>query len=436
MKVLYALTLLLLSLQPLTAAEPALVRSKLVTEEIVWVGQKVVLVVELLAEGRFAGTPKFELPNLPGVVVFKPAERPQLSTETIGETSYTVQRHEFAIFAQRAGPVVIPAFKVRFSAAAGFVGVEPKDYGLKTSEHRFDAKMPPGAEELATIISTRDLVVEEQWEPEPGEGAKVGDAFTRSVTFRAPDVPGMAFPPLPSMEIEGLGIYSKSPVVRDRTERGEFTGERIEKVTYVCERHGPATLPALVIHWWDLDAEELKRVELSAKEFMVKQSAVAKGEWAGETSYAPYVFGALLVLLLLGGGAMLKYRVILLERHAAWRAQREEREAAYFSRVIKACQSQDPKAALKALMRWIDRTDEGRMTPTLADFIERCSDPGLEHEVNALQDAALQDQEKWQGTLLAAALRRARKTAKRIESRVKKSPLPALNPLESLRAGK
>ncbi|MHC4943880.1 MAG: BatD family protein, partial [Planctomycetota bacterium] len=436
MKVLHTLTLLLLSLQPLTAAEPALVRSKLVTEEIVWVGQKVVLVVELLAEGRFAGTPKFELPNLPGVVIFKPAERPQLSTETIGETSYTVQRHEFAIFAQRAGPVVIPAFKVRFSAAAGFVGVEPKDYGLKTSEHRFDAKMPPGAEELATIISTRDLVVEEQWEPEPGEGAKVGDAFTRSVTFRAPDVPGMAFPPLPSMEIEGLGIYAKAPMVRDRTERGEFTGERVEKVTYVFERHGPATLPAIVIHWWDLDAEELKRVELPGNEFMVKQSVVAKDEWGGETSYAFYVFGALLVLLLLGGGAIFKYRATVLERLAAWRARRDEREAAYFKRVMQACQSRDPKAALNALMRWIDRIDEASTIPTLSEFIKRCSDLALEHEVNALQDAALQEQGEWQGAPLAAVLGRFRKKSKRVAARVKTNPLPALNPLESPRAVK
>ena len=41
----------------------------------------------------------------------------------------------------------------------------------------------------------------------------------------------------------------------------------------VCERIGAVTLPALVIHWWNLDTEELKRVELPLVKLLVEQGA-------------------------------------------------------------------------------------------------------------------------------------------------------------------
>lgn len=45
----------------------------------------------------------------------------------------------------------------------------------------------------------------------------------------------------------GLGVYPKPPVVEDAMQRGEFTGQRVETVTYICEQPGTYTLPALTI---------------------------------------------------------------------------------------------------------------------------------------------------------------------------------------------
>lgn len=46
-------------------------------------------------------------------------------------------------------------------------------------------------------------------------------------------------------------------------QRGEFIGERVETITYVCERPGTVTIPTLVIHWWDLVVFSWKDVEFS-----------------------------------------------------------------------------------------------------------------------------------------------------------------------------
>lgn len=72
----------------------------------------------------------------------------------------------------------------------------------------------------------------------------------------------MAFPPLPVTDLDGVAAYPKPPVVRDHTERGTFTGTRIDSVTYVCERPGKVTVPALALPWWNVRTRELEKVIL------------------------------------------------------------------------------------------------------------------------------------------------------------------------------
>jgi hypothetical protein len=74
----------------------------------------------------------------------------------------------------------------------------------------------------------------------------------------------MVFPPLPLARVEGLAVYPQPPVVQDHIERGIFTGQRIQTVTYVCEHPGSIILPALVIPWWDIEHQTLMQATLPA----------------------------------------------------------------------------------------------------------------------------------------------------------------------------
>jgi hypothetical protein len=87
------------------ARDTAKLRTTLDVQGEAWVGQSLMLVVELLSPGFFAGNPTFYLPRVPEVLILKPDERPALGSETIDGASYTSQRHEFTIFcaARRAG---------------------------------------------------------------------------------------------------------------------------------------------------------------------------------------------------------------------------------------------------------------------------------------------------------------------------------------------
>jgi hypothetical protein len=139
---------------------------------------------------------------------------------------------------------------------------------VKTDSLRFTVKAPPSTERMGNLISARDLKVEETWTPKPGH-AKAGDAFTRTVTYSAPDVPGMAFPPFPAGKIDGMRIYPKPPVVLDEGERGELRGQRRDTFAYVCQRPGHFVVPAARLTWFDLDVQKLQVINFPAQSFEV-----------------------------------------------------------------------------------------------------------------------------------------------------------------------
>lgn len=300
-------------------AQEARVRTSLGTQGKLWVGQRAVLVVELLAPGLFSGVAAFDLPNESGLLLAPPAGSPLVSSETIDGASYTVQRHEVSVFARRGGEQTIPPFTVRFGFKRNPLDKDSVAAAVKTQPVHFRVKVPPGAEKLGNVISARNLTVEETWNPEPVKAkAKAGDAFTRTITYTAPEVPAMAFPPFPVGEIDGLGAYPKPPEVLDESNRGSLTGKRRDAVTYVCQRAGKFVIPAARLTWFDLDAQQLRTIDFPARTFEVAPNpAMAASSTPEASSKADWRRVMLSVLVgALGLGALV---LLLWQTRAFWR---------------------------------------------------------------------------------------------------------------------
>jgi hypothetical protein len=284
----YVALLLLLASPGSGVAQEAKVRASLGTHEDVWIGQRVTLVVELLVPGFFSGSPAFDLPDPRGVLIVPPQESPTVGSEDIGGTSYTVQRHEFSVFARRPGEQTIPSFAARFHFKRQPLDKDTVAATVRTEPLRFTVKIPPGADKLGGIISARSLTAIESWKPEPING-KVGDAFTRTIIFAAPGVPAMAFPPFPVVEVDGLGIYSKAPEVLDKSERGELRGERRDTITYVCQRPGQFLIPAIKLTWFDLDSQQLRTIDFPARMLRIAANPMMSSSPEKSHSAAPHL---------------------------------------------------------------------------------------------------------------------------------------------------
>lgn len=387
-------------------------RASITTKGDIWAGQRVTMVIELLSPSFFTGTATIDLPKVPGLLILKPEERAVVGSEEIDGATYTTQRHEFALFPQRGGAVQLPAFPVRFAYSGG-PGKPSIDAQVMTPPLAFTAKMPPGAERLATVLTTRDLKLTENWKPEPPKTAKVGDAFTRTITLEASDLPGMVLPNFPTMAGEEMTAYPRPPEVADHLERGDLTGRRVEVVTYVCQHSGSVVFPPLTLTWWDPSEQKLKQARLPGHKFYVSPGASSPPEGQATTPpsaperswlWEGIVIVAVLAILFVGP-------IVVWWRREA--TTQEEAEPESFRQFQSACQRQDLQAMDRTLRVWLDHVSDRAGTVCLDEFANRFGDARLLAMVAELE-ARLYGRNNvgndlvWSGSALETSMTQAR----------------------------
>jgi hypothetical protein len=385
------------------------------------------VVVELLALGQFSGSPHFELPNIPGAILMQVSERPLLMTREVDGETYTVQQYDFALFVQRGGPCVVPPMPVRVGTKERF-DTPMVEHRLHTKEVTLEATVPPGAPPDGAVVSTPALTVTESWSPLPGS-ARVGDAFTRNITLRADQVPGMLLPVLAHERVEGLAVYPKPPLIQDHTERGEFAGERLESVTYVCEQTGAFDIPEVVIRWWDPNAKTWHEKRLPAVKLEVAALAediaqTQTGQPAGATSrpvnWVWWSAVAAMVVLLALASPWLR------RAWQRWQQVRLASEPGHFARLMRACRAGNAPGADRTLTLWLDCL----ALPRTALAAETTTDAALAKELYNLQETLIGRRPSWSGPALAIQLRAWRRHVSRQGRRhLTVARLPELNPL-------
>jgi len=415
---------------PASAAEPALVQLVRPATNVVGVGERVTFSVELLVRGQFSGTTHFDVPEVEDAIVMRPSDRPVLGSKTVDGESYVTQTHEFVLFAQRAGERTVPPITARFSSKERF-DKPTVEHGLQTAPFQVKAVAPKGSRPGEVVASTTEFEVTEAWSPQPSQ-AKAGDAFTRVITMRANGVPGMLLPPVRASRIEGLGVYPKPPKVQDRTERGDFTGERIESVTYVCERAGEFEIPEIVIRWWDPSLQDWKETRFAAVTLEVAENpALANLSQAnaenqpspnastGRLTYLWPLFASILALLILSPWIMRWLR--------AARQKWAGSEPAHFARLTRACRRSDALAVDREINLWLGRF--GCSSRDLTVLGGASGDTAWSREWLGLQRRLAGLPSDWHGRALSGQLRRLRRNMRSRSREERSAALEPLNPM-------
>jgi hypothetical protein len=405
------------------AEEPAFVEVVPPGNPQPWVGQRSEFAIDVAVEGRFSGSTYFDLPEVAGAILMKVEGRPILSTRRIGDSEYTVQRHEFLLFGQKAGAITVPEIGVRCGSIPSF-GEPVQKHSLSAKPINVEPRLPEGSRPGEAIVASKGLEITENWSQRPGK-ASVGDSFTRTVSFRAPDVPGMLLPSMTWSASDGLAVYPKDPEVQDRMERGVFTGERHEAATYVCEQPGHYEIPGVEFRWWHTGEEAWRTVSLPGVVLEVAPrgpgSAVEREETIDEgvtdqtrQSGWKWVGAGILAILL---------AAVLLVGMRRWRRGRPEEERV-FDEVVQACRRNDPVAAYNAHTRWRAELAAGSgNAPNSGSHSSGAEEAWLE-----LQKALVGADRTWDGRCLENILKARRRRMRRRTVRRPREQLPALNP--------
>ena len=398
--------------------------------ETAWVGQRARFVIEVLGADGWAQITEMGSMEIPGAYDMQTESQGVRLNEMIGRTSYTGQRYQLSIYCQRPGRLQIPPLPVTVVVKQWGLNADETPQELMTPATSLECRVPPGAEGIRSLISTTRLDAEQSWSTRPDTAAP-GDAVTRTVTLSAADVTGMAFPPMRHPEIEGVAVYPGQPSVSDETNRGALDGRREESVTYVFESPGTIALPDLVLSWWDLENEQLRRIELPGLEITVEGGVapepVAEPVAAPEepppnralTFVIAVAVGAAILLLLIGIGRWLARR----------RQEWLESEAAAFNRVKKTLRAQNPAAISAAIMHWLDRLDPGPRPARLDLFLEGFGDDNARAAAAALAQSLVTGGRFEGAKVLARGLANARRKFRRTRQAVERADriLPELN---------
>ena len=424
------LVLVLLAFSSAGATGNIVLRSS-VQPEKAWVGQRVILQIDVLGSDGWTQITGFDDIEISGAYLMRTDSQCTRLQETIDGISYSGQRYEFSIYPQAAGAIEIPAMGVEVTTRAAGVDTAANVQQAQTPVVTILSTIPAGAENIRGLVSTTQLTAEQNWQSSD-ETLEVGDALERTISLQAVDVSGMAFTPLAHEDIAGVGSYPAQPAVEDTSARGSLSGSRIEVVTYVFEQAGEVQIPDIEFSWWNLAKNELEQVLLPGR--LIHVVAGAGGVSGARTlplkqlEYRYLV--ALLIIFLLLVYALYFFRKALLKRWDMRWKNRRESEKAYFQLVVKSIRSGKPAAALRNIMRWLDRINDVRDPAQLDVFISRYGDYRSKEVVDQLLHSVavgeqLPDPEKLLN-VLSSARRNWRQARK--QRQFDASVLPGLNP--------
>ena len=420
-------------------ADDIILRASIKPKTDIWVGQKVILYVDVLAKDGWAQIKKVRDVEVPGAIAFHVQTQGTRTSETIEGAAYSGQRYEVLLFAQRAGAILVPAVPVDVEVKTFGAGGGSKIHRMNTPPLDFQARIPPGALTGGGLISTTRLSLEETWAPEPG-ALKVGDAIKRTVVIEAADVTGMAFAPLRHAEISGVGVYPSEPVVSERVSRGELiSGKRVETVTYVFLEQGSVNLPSIKVAWWNLEQKSMMLAELPALDLKIAANPAAAGtdpEVTATSSTSDWIAPAIVATLGLLVFALVRTRFeVLRARFCRWHAAWHNREIAYFRKVLWAARAGDHRVTLAALMAWLDRRACRGDVGNLERFLATMGIPELTEQIRVLEShvcvTGAASSSAWSSEVFCRQIRAARRRldhARRLNKRGHVLVLPPLNP--------
>jgi hypothetical protein len=386
---------------PVTIASP---KAKALT------GERLPFFIELHARGSFVGTATFSIPQIPDTIIMKVGS-PVISSKQIEGEEWFVQRHEFNLFSQRNGKLEIPAIPIRFSAREGFTG-DAKDFEEKSEALALTIERPPGSEKIGYLVTTSSLEITEKWDPAP-ETAEVGSVFKRTISQRAAQMTGMALAPAPTQAPEGTRLYPGRAEIIDKTERGDFTGERSETITYLIEKSGTVTLPAITFNWWNASKQKLEAITLPAVSFEVPAPPPSAKEEAAQNQSRLIHLLSFLILL----AAIVWKRKLIDSGFAKFWKKINPPDRVAARHFLSACRKNDPAAATTAWSKWQNTTG-----------FHDIPDPALRSEILVLQGHIFgsENPAEWKGAALAEAFRSYAKSKPRPKSN--HSALLPLNP--------
>lgn len=292
--------------------------------------------------------PSLEAPNL----LVRVASSGPTSQRISGETWAGISRR-YLISPMVPGPVTLPAASVGITWANP-EGGDPIQSIIDTDPFTIAGRVPEGAEGLDPFIAAEGLTLTQEIEGE-GEGMAPGDSVIRTVTAQIEGTSPMFLPVLLGpQEVPGLRAYADEPVVEEVLNRGEASGTRTERVTFVAEGGGSGVAPEVVLEWYSLKSGEIETARLPE----VPLSVIGPPVQTEDPRDYGAILRAVVIAALVIGVLVVLWRKLaprVRAKFAEWRARWLASEAYAWRGLTRVLKARDHVKLGPALVLWASR---------------------------------------------------------------------------------
>ncbi|WP_027997991.1 BatD family protein [Sinorhizobium arboris] len=418
---------------PAFSADP-FARAALQSTGTLYVGQQILVDVDVLVPNYFLQPPQFPAIDLPGAIVTLDDGRALNLNETIDGTSYSGIRRTYMITPQSAGEFTLPPAVITFGyaavppqAARGQVTVPPL---------RFTIEAAPGSAGESPGVVAAKVGISQELDQEPA-ALKAGDTLVRTVSVRAEGLRAMMIPEPEFSAPRGVRLYRQDPVLSEETDRNgqAVAGLRKDVASYLFQDPGTYILPAVTLSWFDpasgtTQSATAPAVRVTVAAATTRSPAIAPP--AHEPQPPPFDW---LHPAVTGGGVLISALVLwaaanrLTRLQARWeerRSKERQSEPAFFRHVEQACRNGPDEAIARALDAW---SRKAGVMP-LESWLGRFADAGTQRIYQIRQRALYGPEEaSSRSDAFLPGLKRARQLWLRQGAKAPGRREPALLPL-------
>jgi hypothetical protein len=340
---------------------------------------------ESLSEGAFSNL------DMKDVLIERLGDDKSYSTTINGER-YQVLERRYAIFPEQSGELIIPAvvFNGRMAGeplrrgrttgmgsmmdrffGEGVMRASGKRIRLRSDAIRLNIKPRPADYSGEHWLPSEQLVLGDSWVDGPPE-FRTGEPVTRTITLEAKGLESSHFPEINLPGTAGVRVYPEKPEHETRTDGEWVYGISKQKIAYVAVAAGRITLPEMRLDWWDTTTQQQRSAVIPAWEINVlageggTPDTLLPAVNASETTEAPEVadtataypvktvLAVLILSVLIMAGFVWRRRAGQVGAAAAAAVSIKHQLAASKDALEKACQRNDPQAAVRALLQWAE----------------------------------------------------------------------------------
>lgn len=447
--------ILLLMLRNAIAAPAPMVRVQVTASQPIRVGQQVGVDVTVLAPNFFMSAPTFPTLDVPGAIVTLPDARALNGTQSIDGVTFATISKTYAFVAAQDGDFDLPQATIALTYAGNDGAPQQATVTLPATRIRVGAggvpKGSPGGGPSAVpssgvLLPVVQLNVTQTLSPAPDHDVvqlKVGDTLVRTVATFAPGTQAMLIRPPKLDAPRRVRVFAGDPKLSDGAtpSLGAPTtgGLRIDTFSYVFERKGTYTLPAITLDWTDPATGRMSHSDAPAIRVVVATGASAGALTPGAGWLNLSRDAESIGVALAGVAGLAVLGLVIWRTHSRWRTARRRHDEgpdrgrpnakSLHAEVIQACRADDAVAAYRLAQNWSeDVTGLG-----LAAWAQTTRDVPLIDAVSTLERQLFAPTDDapakrvWNGGPLAIAFSRCAATATRPVRRDGPSSLAPLN---------